>query len=86
VWIAGTNSPLLLASRNSSLPRVTLTSQDAVPNAAVLVRASSEVTETPMDQPERCIQQFVLSAARTLWFPLGPVATSQSTVAIASAR
>jgi hypothetical protein len=68
------------------LLRVTPTSQDAVPNAAVLVRAKSEVMEAPTGQPERCIRRFVLSAARILRFPSGPVATSQSTVAIASAQ
>jgi hypothetical protein len=65
-WIVGTNSPLLLGSRNSSHPGVTPTSRGGVLNAAVLGRANSEVPETPTDQPERCIRRFVLSVARTL--------------------
>jgi hypothetical protein len=68
------------------LPGVIPTSQGGVPNAAVLGRASSEVPETPTDQPERCIQQFALSAARILRFPSGPMVRSPSTVAIASAQ
>jgi hypothetical protein len=68
------------------LPEVTPTSRGGVLNAAVLGRASSEVPETPMDQLEKCIQQFVLSAVGTRWFPSGPGATSPSTVVIASVR
>jgi hypothetical protein len=80
------NSPLPLASRNSMLPRVIPTSRGAVLNAAVLGRASSEVPETPPGQPEKCIQQFVLSVVGTRWFLSGPMVRSPSTVAIASVR
>jgi hypothetical protein len=68
------------------LPGVIPTSRGGVPNAAVLGRANNEVPETPTDQPERCIQQFVLSVVGIPWFPSGPVVTSPSTVAIASAQ
>ena len=68
------------------LPRVILTSQGGVLNAAVLGEASRGVPETPTDQPERCIRQFVLNVARILRFPSGPVAISRSTVVIASAQ
>jgi hypothetical protein len=68
------------------LPGAILTSRGGVLNAAVLGRANSEVPGTPPDQPARCIRQFVLSAVGTRWFPSGPVATSSSTVAIASAQ
>jgi hypothetical protein len=68
------------------LSRVTPTSRGAVLNAAVLGRANSKVPGTPTDQPEKCIQQFVLSAVGTRWCLSGPVATSPSTVAIASVR
>ena len=68
------------------LPRVIPTNQDAALNAAVLGRAKSEVMEALTDQPERCTRQFALSVAKMLWFPSGPVATSQSTVATASAQ
>jgi hypothetical protein len=68
------------------LPGVIPTSRGGVPNAAVLGRANNEVPETPTDQPERCIQQFVLSAVGTRWFPSGPMVRSPSTVAIASAQ
>jgi hypothetical protein len=85
-WSAGTNSPLLLGSRNSMLPGVIPTSRNAVPNAAVLGRANSEVPETPTDQAERCIRQFVPSVAGIRWFPSCLEVTSLSTVAIASAR
>jgi hypothetical protein len=68
------------------LPGVIPTSRGGVPNAAVLGRASSEVPETPTDQPEICTQQFVLSAAETRWFPSCPEVTGLSTVMIASAR
>ena len=68
------------------LPGVIPTSRGGVLNAVVLGRASSEVPETPTDQPERCIQQFVLSAAETRWFPSCLEVTSPSTVAIASAQ
>jgi hypothetical protein len=68
------------------LPGATPTSRGGVPNAAVLGRASSEVPGTPTDQPEKCILRFVLSAVGTRWFPSGPVATSPSTVVIASAQ
>jgi hypothetical protein len=67
------------------LPRDIPMSRGGVPNAAVLGRASGQVTETPMGQPKRCTKQFVLSVARMLWFPSGPGATSPSTVEIASA-
>jgi hypothetical protein len=67
-------------------PRVTPTSRGGVLNAAVLGRAKSEVPETPTDQPERCIRQFVLSAVGTRWFPSCLEVTSPSTVAIASAQ
>ena len=68
------------------LPGVIPTNRNGVPNAAVLVRASSEVPETPMDQPERCIQQFVPSVGGIRWFPSCLEVTSPSTVAIASAQ
>ena len=68
------------------LPGATPMSQDAVLNAAVLGRASSEVPGTPPDQLEKCIQQFVLSAVGTRWCPSGPMVRSPSTVVIASAR
>jgi hypothetical protein len=68
------------------LPGVTPTSQDGVPNAAVLGRASSEVPETPTDQLEKCIRQFVLSVGGTQWFPSGLMVRSPSTVVIASVR
>jgi hypothetical protein len=68
------------------LPRAIPTSQDAVLNAVVLGRASSEVPETPTDQPERCIQQFVPSVVGIRWFPSGPMVRSPSTVVIASAQ
>ena len=68
------------------LPGVTPTSRGGVLNAAVLGRASSEVPGTPPDQPEKCIQRFVPSAARILRFPSCLEVTSLSTVAIASAR
>jgi hypothetical protein len=68
------------------LPGVTPTSRDGVPNAAVLGRANSEVPETPTDQPERCIQQFVLSVVGTRWCPSCLEVISLSTVAIASAQ
>jgi hypothetical protein len=68
------------------LPGVTPTSRNGVPNAAVLGRASSEVPETPTDQPERCTQQFVLSAVETQWFPSCLEVTDPSTVAIVSAQ
>ncbi len=35
---------------------------------------------------ERCTQQFARSAVLILWFPSDPVATAQSTAAIASGR
>ncbi len=68
------------------LPGVIPTSRGGVPNAVVLGRANSEVPETPTDQPERCIRQFVLSVVETRWFPSGPMVRSPSTVAIASAQ
>jgi hypothetical protein len=68
------------------LPGATPMSQDAVLNAAVLGRASSEVPGTPPDQPEKCIRQFVLSAVGTRWFPSCLEVTSPSTVAIVSAQ
>jgi hypothetical protein len=68
------------------LPGVTPTSRGGVPNAAVLGRANNEVPETPTDQPERCIQRFVLSAVGIRWFPSYLEVTSPSTVAIASAQ
>jgi hypothetical protein len=68
------------------LPRAIPTSRGGVPNAAVLGRAKREVPETPTDQPEKCIQRFVLSAVGIPWFPSGPVVISPSTVAIASAQ
>jgi hypothetical protein len=68
------------------LPGVIPTSRGGAPSAAVLGRASSEVPETPTDQPERCIQQFVLSAAETRWFPSCLEVIGPSTVAIVSAQ
>ena len=68
------------------LPGVIPMSRGGVPSAAVLGRASSEVPETPTDQPERCTQQFVLSVVGTRWFPSCLEVTSLSTVAIASAQ
>jgi hypothetical protein len=68
------------------LPGATPTSRGAVPNAAVLARASSEVPETPPEQPEKCIRRFVLSAVGMRWFPSCLEVTSPSTVAIASAQ
>ncbi len=61
----------------------------AVPNAVQLVGASevaAVAAEILTGQPERCIQQFALSAVLILWFPLGRVATGRYTVAIASAQ
>jgi hypothetical protein len=68
------------------LPEVTPTSRGGVLNAAVFARANSEVPETPTDQPERCIRQFVLSVVGTRWFPSSPMVRSPSTVAIVSAQ
>jgi hypothetical protein len=68
------------------LPGVIPMSRGGVLSAAVLGRASSEVPETPTDQPERCIRQFVLNAVGIRWFPSGPMVRSPSTVAIASAQ
>ena len=68
------------------LPGVIPTSRGGVPNAAVFGRASNEVPETPTDQLERCIRQFVLSVVGTQWFPSDPMVRSLSTVAIASAQ
>ncbi len=60
----------------------------AVPNAVQLVGASKVVAaaEVLTGQPERCIQQFALSAVLILWFPFCRVATGRYTVAIASAQ
>jgi hypothetical protein len=68
------------------LPKVIPTSRGGVPNAAVLGRASSEVPETPTDQPEKCIQRFVLSVVGIQWFLSCLEVTGPCTVAIASAR
>ena len=68
------------------LPGVIPTSRGGVPNAVVLGRVSNEVPETPTDQLERCIRQFVLSVVGTQWFPSGPMVRSPSTVAIVSAQ
>jgi hypothetical protein len=68
------------------LPGVIPTSRNGVPNAVVLGRANRGVPETPTDQPESCIQQFVLSVVGIRWCPSCLEATSPSTVAIASAR
>ena len=56
------------------------------PQCRRLGRVSREIPETPTDQLERCIQQFVLSVVGTQWFPSGPMVRSPSTVAIASAQ
>jgi hypothetical protein len=68
------------------LPGVTLTSRGGAPNAAVLGRASSEAPETPTDQSEKCIRQFVPSVGGIRWFPSCLGVTSPSTVVIASAQ
>ena len=68
------------------LPGVIPTSRGGAPSAAVLGRASSEVPETPTDQPARCTQQFVLNAVGIRWFPSCLEVTGPSTVMIASAR
>ena len=58
----------------------------AVLNAVQLVGASKVAAEVLTGQPERCIQQFALSAVLILWFPFCRVATGRYTVAIASAQ
>ncbi len=70
----------------------------AAPNAAQLVGASkaaaaavstvgtNKAAAVLTGQPERCTQQFAPSVVPILWYPLGPMVRSQSTVAIASAR
>ena len=62
----------------------------AVLNAVQLVGASkvavAVAAEVLTGQPERCIQQFALSAVLILWFPFCRVATGRYTVAIASAQ
>ncbi len=81
---AGTNSPSPLASKSSSHLRDLPTNPSGVPNVEGLARVSREVTVTPTGLPERCIQPFAPSVARTQRFLSGPVATSRCTVAIAS--
>ena len=83
---AEANLPSLLASKSSLLPGDLPTNPNGVPNVVRLARVSSEITGTPTGQPERCIQQFALSAGRTPWYRLGPVVTNPCIVAIALAR
>ena len=84
------SSPMVLGSPISQLGKSSSrlgdlpTSPSGVPNAVVLARVSKGVTATPTALPERCIQQFAPSAARTPRFHSGPVVTSRCTVAIAS--
>ena len=83
-WNAGPHFPSPLASKSSSLPRGIPTSPSGVPNVVQLARVSKEVTGTPTDHPERCIQRSAPSVARTPWFPSDPGVTNRCTVPIAS--
>ena len=81
---AGTNSPSPLASKSSSHLKDLPTNPSGVPSVVGLGRVNRAVIVTPTEPPERCIQQFAPSVARTQWFLSGPAATSRCTVAIAS--
>ncbi len=85
-WNAGPHFPSPLASKSSSLPGDLPTNRSDVPRIVRLVRASSEVPETPTVHPERCIQSCAISAGLTLRSPLYPVVTDRCTVTIASAK
>ncbi len=83
--IASTNSPSRSGNRSSSIPKGSLMSRLAAPNAAQLVGASSQAPEvSAAADHERCTQQFARSAALILWFPSYPVVTGRCTAAIAS--